>query len=334
MFDNWKNKKIEQVRESEIVEFHNEQQLEDMRKLMKKKRKGLHKDGVLDFNDFKVEFWFDFKEDVKIIARGLTIAGDTQVQVGDIECSQYIEVHDGSKLYAGDISCTNLTVGFSSYLEAKNVDVHSLKASVPVEINGSIKANDINTNYSGINFYCDGDESCEYTFNDIISKNDIKVSGGTLKANDLRANRFDCDDSKVDIRDIYASVIKGTGSLNTRDMNVNHVEEVGYLGYGLNIIARDIQSNTENATLEASSVKAKSIKDDSWEDATNHYFKDIRIESLLDVGEVYSRDIRVGSMKADKVRFWTTCVVMNSLDCKDISGLYENKGLISEIRGK
>ena len=332
MFDNWKNKQIEQMRESNIFEFHNEQQLEDMRKQLKKKLKGLHKDGVLDFNDCKVVFWFDFKEDVKIIARGLTIVGDNQVQVGDIECSQYIEVHDGSKLYAGDISCTNLTVGFSSYLEAKNVDVHSVKASVPVEINGSIKANDINTNYSGINFYCGGDENCEYTFNDIISKSDIRVSGGTLKANDLRANRFDCDDSKVDIRDIYASVIKGTGSLNTRDMNVNHVEEVGYLGYGLNIIARDIQSNTEIATLEASSVKAKSIK--AKPDDYDEYFKDIRIASLLEVGEVYSADIRVGRMKADKVRFWTTCVVMNSLDCKDISGLYENKGLISEIQGK
>jgi len=333
VFDNWKNKQIEKVRESEIVEFHNEQQLEDMRKLMKKKRKGLHKDDVVDFNDFKVEFWFDFKENVKIIARGLTIAGDAQVQVGDIDCSQYIEVHDGSKLYAGDISCKNLTVGYSSYLEAKNIDVSSVKASVPVEIYGSIKAIDINTNYSGINFYCDGDESCKYTFNDIISKNDIKVSGGTLKANDLRANRFDCDASKVDIRDIYASIIKGTGSLSTRDMYVNHVEEVGYLGYGLNIIARDIQSNTEKATLAASSVKAKSIKDNSWDEATNHYFKDIRIESLLDVGEVYSGDIRVGSMKADKVRFFTTCVVMNNLDCKDISGVYE-KGLITEIQGK
>ena len=114
MFDNWKNKQIEKVRESEIVEFHNEQQLEDMRKLMKKKRKGLHKDDVLDFNDFKVEFWFDFKENVKIVARGLTIVGNAQVQVADIDCSQYIEVHDGSKLYAGDISCKDLTVGLAA----------------------------------------------------------------------------------------------------------------------------------------------------------------------------------------------------------------------------
>ena len=323
MFDNWKNKEIEKVRESEIVEFHNEQQLEDMRKLMKKKRKGFHKDDVSDFNDFKVEFWFDFKENVKIVARGLTIVGNAQVQVADIDCSQYIEVHDGSKLYAGDISCKDLTVGFSSYLEAKNIDLDTNKGSVQVEINGSIKANDINTNFKAISFYCDGDESCEYTFNNIISKGDISVSGGTLKANDVKARKFECYGSKVNIRDIDARVIKGTGSLNTRDMNVNHVEE------DLNILARDIQSNTEKATLEACSVKAKSIKDKS-----DDYFKDIRIESLLDVGEVYSADIRVGSMKADKVRFWTTCVVMNRLDCKDIKGLYKNKGLISEIQGK
>jgi hypothetical protein len=293
-----------------------------MRKQLKKKRKGLHKDGVLDFNDFKVEFWFDFKEDVKIIARGLTIVGDNQVQVEDIECSQYIEVHDGSKLYAGHISCKNLTVGFNSYLEANNVDVHSLKASMPVEINGSIKANDINTNYSGINFYCGDDENCEYTFNNIISKGDISVSGGILKANDVKARKFECYGSQVNIRDIDTIVIKGTGSLNTRDMYVNHVEK------DLNILARDIQSNTDKATLEAYSVKAKSIKDKE-----DDFFKDVRIESLLDVGEVYSADIRVGRMKAEKVRFWSTCVVLNSLDCQDISGLYENKGLISEILG-
>ena len=323
MFDNWKNKQIEQMRESNIFEFHNEQQLEDARKQLKKKRKGLHKDDVLDFNDFKVEFWFDFKENVKIVARGLTIVGDAQVQVGDIDCSQYIEVDNGSKLFAGDISCTNLTVGFSSYLEAKNIDLNSNKGSVPVEINGSIKAEDININFKGINFYCDDNKSCQYTFNNIISKGDISISGGILKANDVKARKFECYGSQVSIRDIDTKVIKGTGSLNTRDMYVNYVEK------DLNIVARDIQSNTDKATLEAYSVKAKSIKDKE-----DDYFKDVRIESLLDVGEVYSADIRVGRMKADKVRFWSTCVVLNSLDCQDISGLYENKGLISEIQGK
>ncbi len=270
MFDSWKKKKMEQM----IVEFHNERQLEDFRALMKKNLKGLYRDDVLDFKDYQaVVFDIDFKEDVRIIARGLTICGDAQVQVGDIECSQYIEVYNDSKLYAGDISCKNLEVGHRSYLEAKNIEVDYVKGSVPVEIWGSINANDIKINFNGIRFYGEPDKPCECTFNNIISKGDIIVSDGNLKANDIISTRdiifsdgnlkandiktnqnINLSSTNVNVRDVDAGGIEGYGGTFTaRDINIKEIR--GWL----NITARDI-TGRHDPVLEAGDVKARTIQ--------------------------------------------------------------------------
>jgi len=317
MFDSWKQKNLDGLRESTFIEFHNEKQLEDMRKLMKKKRKGLYRDDVLDFNDFKVAFWFDFKEDIKIIARGLTIDGD--VRVGDIECSQYIKV--AGKLFAGDISCKDLEVEHESYLEAKNIEVEYAKDSVPVVIYGSIKANDIKIHRKGINFY--GEDA---SLNDITSKGDIRVIDGTLKANDIKTNcNIVLSDCNVNVRDIYAGAIEGSGTIETRDIDVKSIE--GHL----NIKARDILSSSNDATLIGQhSIKARSIARVMGNPLLKYSYREISV-AHLEVNDVLSEYITVkGNMKAGKVSYGYMCVVLGSLECKDVSGSYK-KGLVTEI---